>query len=442
MTKLRLTSTMTRVEGYSELVIHRKEDQITSVSYKMPSTRDFQPVLIGQRIEDLPKIVARICGICPVAHRLAAVQAIEDILDITAPLQAQILREVALLGEVIRSHTYSVFFSTLPDLLSLADQLKRKDIIGLQETHPRLFSIGISTYKNAGTLIDVAAGDTNMAPTIVPGGVLRNMTEEKQSELMKNIHSMLSSIQWTKSRYRSLLSQVRGDIEVFSIPTPLFITAFDTQQNRFSGEDDVTLITPDGQQARFPSVQFPENLSERHDSDAPTRIIYSSKNNPKSHLLTGPHARIAALQVASAGSTRPDIGLPNMFQAGLLRLDEIEFCLTRIISLMENKWQEDGQLITSWDIKSGTAGSAVEAPRGTLLYRLSINGKGKVSGIQIRVPTELNVDAITFLVGQVIENCIELGWTAEKSIEWAKMGIRCFDPCVSCATNTEVRFRE
>ena len=99
-------------------------------------------------------------------------------------------------------------------------------------------------------------------------------------------------------------------------------------------------------------------------------------------------------------------------------------------------------MLTSWEIKSGTAGSAVEAPRGTLLYRLSVDGRGKVSGIQIRVPTELNVDAITSLMGQVVDNCIELGWTAEKSIEWAKMGIRCFDPCVSCATNTEVRFRE
>jgi coenzyme F420-reducing hydrogenase alpha subunit len=229
---------------------------------------------------------------------------------------------------------------------------------------------------------------------------------------------------------------------VFTIPSPLYITSFDTQQNRFSGEDNVTLITPDGQCNSFPSVQFPENITERHDSNAPTRILYSSKNDPECHLLTGPHARIAALQVASAGSTRPEISLPNLFQAGLLRLDEIEFCLTRVISLLENKWRENDALLTSWEVKSGTAGSAVEAPRGTLLYRLSVDGRGKVSGIQIRVPTELNVDALTYLIGQVVNNCIKLGWNADKTVEWAKMAIRCFDPCVSCATNTQVRFRE
>lgn len=442
MTKLNLSSPMTRVEGSSELVIQRKRDQVVNVLYKMPSARDFQPVLLGHRIEDLPKMVARICGICPVAHRLGAVKAIEDILDIHVPENALVLREVALLGEIIRSHIYSVFFCTLPDLLGLADQLERKDILGLQESHPRLYSIGFRAYRNAGDIIEDVVGDTNIATAIAPGGVLRNIAGDKQAEIVKNLHALLSSIQWAKSQYRTLLSQVRDDISIFKMSSPLLVTSFDTKENRFSGLNDVKLITPDGEFVTFPAVQFPNAISERHETDAPTRIIYTSKQNPETHLLTGPHARIAALQVANTGSTRPEIGLPNLFHAGLLRLDEIEFCMTRIIHLLENKWRPDEDFLISWDLKSGTAGSAVEAPRGTLLYRLSINGRGKVSGIQIRVPTELNADALTHLVGQVVSNCIELGWPTEKIVKWAKMAVRCFDPCVSCATNTQVRFRE
>jgi NAD-reducing hydrogenase large subunit len=408
----------------------------------MPTARDFQPVLIGQRMEDLPKIVARICGICPIAHRLGAIKAIEDILEIVVPKNAQVLREIALLGEIIRSHIYSVFFCTLPDLLGLAEQLKRHDILGLQDSHPRLFSIGLRTYRDSGNLIDAIAGDMNMATRIVPGGMFQNISGENQVEIVKDLHSMLSSIQWAKSQYRSLLSQVRGDLDVFNLPSPIFVTSFDTQENRFTGLDDVMLITPDGESATFPAVQFPKELSEHHDPDAPTRLTYSSGAFPDSHLLTGPHARIAALQVSSAGSTRPEIGLPNLFHAGLLRLDEIEFCMTRIISLLESKWRDNEDIFLSWDPKSGTAGSAVEAPRGTLLYRISIDGRRKVSGIQIRVPTELNAGSLTYLVSQVVNNCIELGWSAEKSIEWAKMAVRCFDPCVSCATNTQIRFHE
>ena len=70
------------------------------------------------------------------------------------------------------------------------------------------------------------------------------------------------------------------------------------------------------------------------------------------------------------------------------------------------------------------------------------NDDGKVSGIQIRVPTELNAKSLMVLVSQVVTKCLELGWQSDKVIEWAKIAVRCFDPCVSCATNTKVRFKE
>ena len=62
--------------------------------------------------------------------------------------------------------------------------------------------------------------------------------------------------------------------------------------------------------------------------------------------------------------------------------------------------------------------------------------------IDIRVPTELNAGAIALIVKNVMTACLNLGWSNEKILERAMMAIRCFDPCVSCATHTDIRFRE
>ena len=439
---IRLKSSVSRVEGSSELVIHRDREQVIDVIYKMPSARDFEPVLLSHRTEDLPRIVARICGICPVAHRLGAVKAIEEVSGTSPTLLAQTLREVALLGEVIRSHTYSVFFSTFPDLLGLSEGFRRKDITGLQKSRPRLLSSALKIYRAAGRLIEVVAGDTNMATTIVPGGVMKNIVSDEQSEILKLLHSILSGAQWAKSLYKSMLTDVREDIKIFRLAEPLFITSFDTQENRFSGTDEVALIPPSGETSTFSAVQFPEFLLEHHEPKAATRIVYNSATSPKSSILTGPQARLAALQTKVSETGLQEMNHVNLFLAGLLRLDEIEFSITKSISLLEDQWSPEGDTLVSWKARAGTAGSAVEAPRGTLLYRLSTSDDGRVSGIQIRVPTELNANSLMILVSQVVTRCLELGWPTERVLEWAKIAVRCFDPCVSCATNTKVRFKE
>ncbi len=440
--KTRFITPMTRVEGTSELVIHRRRNQVVDVSYRMPTARDFQPVLVGQLVEDLPKLVTRICGICPVAHRVAAIKAIETILNISVSPLVHTLRELALLGEMIRSHTYSVFFCTLPDLLDLVQVLPRKDILGIRQAQPRLFSQAFKLYQCAEALIEAVAGSTTMAFTIVPGGALHNISSDQQIELLKQLHATLASIRWAKDQYKKFLNEARGDIQIFQLSSAMFVSCFDTQTNRFYGTDNVALISADGTQVSFPSIQFPKQLPEHYQPDAPTRIVFKSSNGSNTHLITGPHARLAALHTRPEGNNRHQIDEPNLFYTGLLRLDEIEFGITRALNLLENEWQADGELLTQWKSKSGTAGSAVEAPRGTLLYRLSVNGKGRISSIQIRVPTELNANALVSLVENVTNNCLELGLTAEKSVERAKMAIRCFDPCVSCATNTHVRFRD
>jgi F420-non-reducing hydrogenase large subunit len=157
--------------------------------------------------------------------------------------------------------------------------------------------------------------------------------------------------------------------------------------------------------------------------------------------LTGPQARLAALRVKTGNHEQADLGAPNLFETGLLRLDEMEFAITNAIHLLERDWEPIEEVCAPWQPRTGIAGSAVEAPRGTLLYLLNMNVDGKVKDIRIRVPSEINADSLSLLVGKAATMCSKIGRTADQTIDRVKMVIRAFDPCVSCTTHTSARFR-
>lgn len=440
--KIRLSLPMTRIEGESALIVTREKDRITNVTYNMPTARDFKGVIIGQQVKDLPKIVPRICGICPVAHRIGAIKAIEAASASLIPPVAELLRELALLGEIIRSHTYSVFFSTLPDIMYLTDQISRQDILGIDRTQPRFLPIATKLFNCAEALITATAGNTNMAFNLIPGGLMQNITITQQQDLIQQLHATLPGIKWTKEYYSWLLNEIEGETQKFTLPQPLYISCFDTHKNRFSGTDQVEFISEDEAQSKFHCNEFSEFLIEQDLSEAPTKIIYKESNNKLKHLLVGPHARLATLQSKSKRSKESVFRIPNLSYTGLLRIDEIEFAITNAIKLLETEWQMGDDVSIALEPQTSTGASAVEAPRGTLLYRVSINDIGRIDDIDLRVPTELNADAIALIVKNVMTACLDLGWSNEQTLERAMMAVRCFDPCVSCATHTDIRFRD
>ena len=434
--KIQLSQPVTRVPGRSELLIHHRTKGKMDLKYHIPPSRDFLSILIGQNAADLPKLVPRICGVCSVSHRIAAVKAIEMAGGIVVPPLAEVLRELALLEELIKSHAYSVFFCTFPDLLSLSEEISRQDVFGKGKIQQRLLSQGSSLLMSSQNMIDNIVGCANLGTAITPGGVLQNMTSEVSQSMRESLQLGLSGISWAKNLYKSLLSEVSDDIMAFELESPSYVSCFDTENNRFSGTESVSVINSDGLACSFSPLEYLANLKVVPNSQSPTNSVYVLQESPDSPLLAGPNARLASLQYISGQSDHPTSDRPNMFYAGLLRLDEMEFCTIRALSLIEREWELEGDLLVPWESREGVGGGCVESARGALLYRVEINAQGLVKDIDICTPTELNASAITQLLKKVTMECSRLGWSNERIISYAKMAIRCFDPCVYCSTHS------
>lgn len=70
---------LTRVEGEGSLRLRIEGGRISQLQLKIfEPPRYFEKFLEGRSWQEVPDLVARICGICPVAYQLTAIQALEQ----------------------------------------------------------------------------------------------------------------------------------------------------------------------------------------------------------------------------------------------------------------------------------------------------------------------------------------------------------------------------
>ena len=117
---------MSRIEGHAQVVIEVQQGEVISAHFQATEFRGFEHFVSGVPAEQMVVIVPRICGVCSTAHHLAAVKALEDVFDVTAPPMALKIRELLLLGQLIQNQATSLFIFTMPDRMGSYSILQRE----------------------------------------------------------------------------------------------------------------------------------------------------------------------------------------------------------------------------------------------------------------------------------------------------------------------------
>src|SRR5512136_1170079 len=150
---------VTRLEGHAKIVLDLDDNgNVASGHLQVLEIRGFEKLVERMELFKMPQIIARICGVCPAAHHLASVIAIENGLGVAPPRDALFLRELLYMGHIIHSHTLSTFFLAGPDILmGMSGGGEARNVFGLLELDPelgkkvlRLRSIGQRTVETVG----------------------------------------------------------------------------------------------------------------------------------------------------------------------------------------------------------------------------------------------------------------------------------------------------
>ncbi|GAI20831.1 unnamed protein product, partial [marine sediment metagenome] len=107
---------LARVEGETAIKINIKGKEPQELKLKIfEPPRFFEGFLVGRKHDEVPDIVARICGICPVSHMTTALRAIEKAVGINPSQQTKILRRLMSLSQIASSHLIHLYILAMPD---------------------------------------------------------------------------------------------------------------------------------------------------------------------------------------------------------------------------------------------------------------------------------------------------------------------------------------
>ena len=118
------------------------DNQVHQVRLHIVEFRGFENFIQGRPYWEVPVMVQRLCGICPVSHHLAASKAMDQIVGAARLTPtAEKMRRLMHYGQILQSHALHFFHLCSPDLLfgfdsDVAQAQHRRRRAGASRTSP------------------------------------------------------------------------------------------------------------------------------------------------------------------------------------------------------------------------------------------------------------------------------------------------------------------
>jgi NAD-reducing hydrogenase large subunit len=440
---------VTRIEGHAKITLHLDEHgQVNDARFHVTQFRGFEKFCEGRPFTEMPSLMARICGICPVSHLIASAKACDALLAVKIPPTADKLRRIFGMAQVVQSHALSLFHLSAPDLLLGMDADSAKsNLFGVLERDPQLARDGIALRKFGQQIIERLGGKRIHPAWVVPGGVSDPLSQQDRDDILKSIPDALAiavrSLLWLKSR----MEHFRQEIACFGNFPSLFMGTV---------KDDGGLTFYDGA-LRFVDAsggivangldprRYFEFLGEKVEPWSYLKsAYYKPKGFPEGIYRVGPLARLNVSD--RCGTPRADQELAEFHElqrAAVLssfhyhqaRLIEILYCIERLEQLL-NDPEILSKQVRAWARPNALEGvGAAEAPRGTLFHHYKIDEQGLVRWCNLIIATGQNNLAMNRSVLQVAQHYVRGEKLTTGMLNRVEAVIRAYDPCLSCSTH-------
>ena len=413
------TGPMARVEGEGSLSITDTGTGNPEVRLNIfEPPRFFEALLKGRRAEEVPDIVSRICGICPVAYQISSLNAFEGLFGIEVDEQVRRLRRILYYGEWIESHALHVFMLAAPDFVRVPDAM------AMAERAPGLVKEALTLKKMGNSLVSAIGGREIHPVSLKIGGIYRAPSKDALSSLLPELGRLRGSVQ---KMVAFLSSLERPSLKRESI----LVCLSDPARYAIDGGE---IVSNHG--LRLQPSSFEENFEEYQVDHS--NALFSRTRGGGSYMV-GPLARFSlnfgqlnpvANALAKDMGLKPPLNDP--FQSIQLRAIEIVHALAEAEREVQ-EYVEPVHPSVPYKPKAGVCYGVSEAPRGLLYHSYAVNARGQIERARIVPPTAQNQarmeDDVRLLAPQII------GSDAHEARRLGEMAIRNYDPCISCATH-------
>ena len=446
---------VTRIEGHAKITLHLDDDgHLVDSRFHVVEYRGFETFCEGRPFTEMAGITARICGICPVSHLLAAAKTGDKLLAVAIPPAAMKLRRLLNLAQITQSHALSFFHLSSPDfLLGWESDPARRNIFGLMAADPELARAGIRLRQFGQQILELLGGRKIHLAWAVPGGVRSPLSLEARDWILARLPEAQATIRLALELHkRQLDGPLQQEQRLFgSFPslfmglvTPAGLWEHLEGQLRFRASDG--RIVADG----LREDDYASFLAEAVEPWSYLKFpYYRPLGYPDGLYRVGPLARLNVCD--RIGSPWADRELTEFRQrSGQVaissfayhhaRLVEIVACLEAIATLIEDPQLMSGRVRSHASLNRNEAVGVSEAPRGTLFHHYRVDDDGLLTKVNLIIATGQNNLAMNRTVHQIARAYIPDPVPAGVEIPEALLnrleaGIRCFDPCLSCSTH-------
>jgi len=410
---------ISKIEGHTHMSVKAKDGKVLECKLKISENkRFFTDAIVGLPFDKVSMTMSRICGTCSSAHVMCSVEAIEKAFGVEVTRQTRRLRNLLINASHLRDHAMHLYFFVLPDVFGI------DSVLDFKEDKHEWIHYGLDVKAAGNYLSTIIGGRAVHPPAAVAGGFtifpkVEEITEavEKLKCVRPNIIALINLLfkkrkDWIFNRETNYVGLVNNDYNFLEgkIKTGMGTTILEKD----FGEHLKRVVLPYSHATAF------EFESEEY--------------------LVGALARMNVNFGYLNSKTKSDVGkyigvFPsvNVFDSNLAQAIEMLNIVDNSLEMLEKPIKvEKPMMIVP---KKSTGVGVIEAPRGTLYYRLDFDAKGVVTFADLCIPTQQNIIHMENSIARYVESLLAEGRSKKEiSFEVEKM-IRAYDPCMSCAAH-------
>jgi NAD-reducing hydrogenase large subunit len=451
-TKRIVIEPVTRVEGHGKVTILLDQDnRVLQARLHVVEFRGFERFIQGRPFWEVPVLVQRLCGICPVSHHLCAAKAVDGILGIDRLTPTgEKMRRLMHYGQIFQSHALHFFHLASPDLLFGFDApVGKRNVIGVIAEHPDLAVQGVLMRKFGQEIVKATAGKKVHGTGAIPGGINKNLSLAERDVLLAEMAKML---EWSRKSVA-----IARDYTLRNLDTVAGFGSFDSNHVslvRADGAMDLyhgKLRAIDARGARIidqvDPADYLEAIAEEVRPWSYMKFPYLRKlGAADGWFRVGPLARVNTcdfIDTPEAEAARRELlglsqGAPSNVTMAYhwARMIELLHAAEVIERLLHDPDLQGSDLVAPPGQRRGEYVAMIEAPRGTLTHHYRVNADDQVTMANLIVSTTCNNEAMNRAVRRIAEDDLSgKPEITEGLLNHIEVGIRAYDPCLSCATH-------
>ncbi len=441
---------VTRIEGHARVTIHLNDaGQVEQTFLHVDEFRGVEKFCEGRPYFEMTQLTQRICGICPVSHHLASAKAGDAVAGVQPPRPAALLRELLHMGQMVQSHSMHFFHLAAPDLVFGFDAVpETRSVIGIVQTNPALALKAVNLRRYGQQIIERLGGKRVHPNLCVPGGVNAPLSVKDRDAIAAERETMVGYVQDAIAIGKDLLGKDPGLTQAFaSVPTSYMgLVNPDGGLQLYDGQ--IRVRDAAGQTAaQFEAADYKQYVAEHVEPWSFLKFPYlKALGWSQGAYRVGPLGRLNVIDRVGTPLADEEFKLFKKINGGepvegslyyhYARLIEDLYALERIGELL------DDPDILSQDVRAyppatlvGHGVGVIEAPRGTLFHEYWTDDDGLLTRVNLIVATGNNNWAMNQAAGMVAKEFVDGTKLTEGMLNRVEAAIRCYDPCLSCATH-------